>query len=139
MTAPTVHTLKWGIFDLAYEAKPRSLVPDIPLSVFLRTVHDPEGILWRFFKDVYTMAPFTLLTYLAASMWLSISTAISLQFSYIILQKVRHVEKNGACDSECADRSFDKSSLCGECPTHRSRSCVHHLRVAIVRISVCYN
>lgn len=139
MAAPIVHTLKWGIFNIAYEAKSRSFVPVVSLLAILRTVHDPEALLWRFFKDVYNIAPFTFLTYIAASIWLSINPALSLQLSYIILQKVRHAEKAGACDSERADRSFDKPSVCRTYPTRGSRSGIHHLRVAIVRIPVCYN
>lgn len=92
MAASLVHTFKWGIFDVAYEVPKRSFVPGGLSLTFLRNLHKPSAYTWRFLKDVYKIAPGTFLAYIASSAWLSISPAVSLQFSYIILQKVCNVQ-----------------------------------------------
>lgn len=88
MTPPPVHTFKWGIFDVAYEAKKRSYTPGISPTTLLQTLREPGAHVWRFLKDVHHIAPITFSVYIAASAWLSVSPAISLRVSYLILQKV---------------------------------------------------
>jgi hypothetical protein len=88
MAAPPVQVLKWGIFDVAYEARGDFFAPANSVFTLLWTLPELFTHLWRFLQDVHRIAPTTFVTYVASSAWLGASPAVSLHMSYSILQNV---------------------------------------------------
>jgi hypothetical protein len=110
MATPLVKVLKWGIFDIAYEVPARSLSSRGPIHSVLSIFRwsSVYGHVWRLFKDVFRVAPVTFSAYIASSIWLGISPAVSLLLSHGIIKKVGPIFSSEVISQPNVDGGFVK-------------------------------
>ncbi|KAF8236726.1 hypothetical protein L208DRAFT_601251 [Tricholoma matsutake] len=135
-----VHRATWGIFNIAYE--PPSWKTKI--SEFSPTEHlaalDSAQFAWRFICEVCCIAPRCFISYVLASWWISITPALSLYFSHLVIDTVRASPSvpRDSSDQLIISRSMSVSRTlsstttvaaiysiwycCGHCCRHRRRS-----------------
>lgn len=89
-----VHRATWGIFNIAYEPPSwKTKISEFSLTEHLAAL-DSAQFAWRFICEVCCIAPRCFISYVLASWWISITPALSLYFSHLVIDTIHECVSN---------------------------------------------